>query len=105
MWKIGKKNTKKCITNTNVDTNTQADHNRRDSSKAVSQTNKIMKDHLVIRLNVNRMMSISSNVRNKEKNIVLLADSILMKTCIGERNRYINGGKVHLKSFPGWKAN
>ena len=60
-----------------------------------------MKDHLVILLNVNRMMSISSNVRNKEKNIVLLADSILMKTCIGERNRYINGGKVHLKSFPG----
>ena len=96
-----KKNTKKFITNTNIDTNTQADHNRRESSKAASQTIKIMKDHLVILLNVNRMMSISSNVRNKEKNIVLLADSILMKTCIGERNRYINGGKVHLKSFPG----
>ena len=99
MRKIGKKNTKKCITNTNIDTNTQADHNRRESSKAASQTNKIMKDHLVILLNVNRMMC---NVRNKEKNIVLLADSILMNTlCIGERNRYINGGKVHLKSFPG----
>ena len=94
-----KKNTKKCITNTNIDTNTQADHNRRESSKAANQTNKIMKDHLVILLNVNRMMC---NVRNKEKNIVLLADSILMKTlCIGERNRYINGGKVYLKSFPG----
>ena len=99
MRKIGKKNTKKCITNTNIDTNTQADHNRRESSKAANQTNKIMKDHLVILLNVNRMMC---NVRNKEKNIVLLADSILMKTlCIGERNRYINGGKVYLKSFPG----
>ena len=99
MRKIGKKNTKKCITNTNIDTNTQADHNRRESSKAANQTNKIMKDHLVILLNVNRMMC---NVRNKEKNIVLLADSILMNTlCIGERNRYINGGKVHLKSFPG----
>lgn len=62
-----KKNTKKCITNTNIDTNTQADHNRRESSKAASQTNKIMKDHLAILLNVNRMMSIFSNVRNKEK--------------------------------------
>ena len=99
MRKIGKKIQKKCITNTNIDTSTQADHNRRESSKAASQTNKIMKDHLVILLNVNRMMC---NVRNKEKNIVLLADSILMNTlCIGERNRYINGGKVHLKSFPG----
>ena len=44
-------------------------------------------------------------MRNKKKNIVLFTDSILKTLRIGELNRHINGGKVHLKSFPGSKAN
>ena len=50
------------------------------------------------------MTSTYSNVRNKKKNIVLFTDSIL-KTCMGELNCHVNGGKDHLKSFPGSKAN
>ena len=44
-------------------------------------------------------------MRNKIKNIVLFTDSILKTLRMGELNRHINGGKVHLKSFPGSKAN
>ena len=52
------------------------------------------------------MTSTYSNVvRNKKKNIVLFTDSILKTLRMGELNRHINGGKVHLKSFPGSKAN
>ena len=52
------------------------------------------------------MTSTNSNVvRNKKKNIVLFTDSILKTLHIGELNRHINGGKVHLKSFPWSKAN
>ena len=52
------------------------------------------------------MTSTCSNVvRNKKKNIVLFTDSILKTLRMGELNRHINGGKVHLKSFPGSKAN
>ena len=40
-----------------------------------------------------------------KKNIVLFTDSILKPLRIGELNRYINGGKVCLKSFSGSKAN
>ena len=48
----------------------------------------------------------SSNVvRNKKKNIVLFNDSILKTLHMDELSRHINGGKVHLKSFPGSKAN
>ena len=67
---------------------------------------KITKDRHENRLNVNRMTSTYSNVvRNKKKNIVLFTDSILKTLRMGELNRHINGGKVHLKSFPGSKAN
>ena len=52
------------------------------------------------------MTSTYSNVvRNKKKNIVLFTDSILKALRMGELNRHINGGKVHLKSFPESKAN
>ena len=52
------------------------------------------------------MTSTYSNVvRNKKKNIVLFTGSILKTLRMGELNRHINGGKVHLKSFPGSKAN
>ena len=52
------------------------------------------------------MTSTYSNVvRNKKKNIVLFTDSILKTLRMSELNRHINGGKVHLKSFPGSKAN
>ena len=74
--------------------------------ESVSRTNKIIKDHHENRLSVNRMTSTYSNVvRNKKKNIVLFTDSIPKTLCMGELDRYINGGKVHLKSFPGSKAN
>ena len=43
-------------------------------------------------------------MRNKKKNIVLFTDSILKTLRMGELNRYINGGKVNLKSFPGSEA-
>ena len=43
-------------------------------------------------------------MRKKKKNIVLFTDSILKTLRIGKLNRHINGGKVHLKSFPGSKA-
>ena len=52
------------------------------------------------------MTSTYSNVvRNKKKNIVLFTNSILKTLRMGELNRHINGGKVHLKSFPGSKEN
>ena len=41
-------------------------------------------------------------MRSKKKYIALY--SILKTLCIGELNHQINGGKVHLKSFPGSKA-
>ena len=47
----------------------------------------------------------SNVVRNKKKNIALFTDSILKTLRMGELNRHINDGKVHLKSFPGSKAN
>ena len=69
---------KNCITDRKYKSNTlpkkndtQADHNRRESIKAVSRTNKIIKDHHEKRLNLNRITSTYSNVvRNKKKNIV-----------------------------------
>ena len=68
--------------------------------KAVSRTNKNIKDH-----HENRITSTYSNVvRNKKKNVVLFTDSILKTLSMGELNRHINGGKVHLKSFSGSKA-
>ena len=68
--------------------------------KAVSRTNKNIKDH-----HENRTTSTYGNVvRNKKKNIVLFTDSILKTLRMGELNRYINGGKVNLKSFPGSEA-
>ena len=106
---------KSCITNRNHEkkkktlpnkNDTHSDHNRRENIKVVSGTNKITKDHHENRLNVNRMTSAYSNVvRNKKKNIELFTDSILKTLLMGELNRHINGGKVHLKSFPGSKAN
>ena len=103
---------KSCITNRkhkktlSMKNDTQPDHNRPENIKAVSGTNKITNDHHENRLNVNRMTSTYSNVvRNKKKNIVLFTDSILKTLRMGELNRHINGGKVHLKSFPGSKAN
>ena len=106
---------KSCITNRNHEkkkktlpnkNDTHSDHNRRENIKVVSGTNKITKDHHENRLNVNRMTSAYSNVvRNKKKNIELFTDSILKALLMGELNRHINGGKVHLKSFPGSKAN
>ena len=76
---------KSCITNRKYKNNalpkkndTQRDHNRRESMKAVRRTNNIIKDHHENLLNVNRMTSTYSNVvRNKKKNIVLFTDSIL----------------------------
>ena len=44
-------------------------------------------------------------MRNRKKNIVPFTDSILKTLCMGELNRYINGGKIYLKSFPWSKAN
>ena len=93
-----------CITNRKYKNNalpkkndTQIDHNKRESVKAVSRTNKIIKDHHENRLNVSSMTSTCSNVvRNKKKNIVLFTDSILKTLPMGELNRYINGGRVHL---------
>ena len=106
------KTQKSCITNTkhtkktlSKKNNTQSDHNRRENIKAVSVTNKITMDHHENRLNINRMTSTYSNVRNKKKNIELFTNSILKTLRMGELNRHINGGKVHLKSFPGSKAN
>ena len=85
---------------------TQSDHNSRENIKAVSGTNKITKDHNENRLNINRMTSTYSNVvRNKKKNIALFTNSVLKTLRMGELNRHINGEKVHLKSFPGSKAN
>lgn len=79
---------------------TQTNHNRRESVKAVSQTNRIIKDHHEKRLNVNRTTSTYSNIMgNKKKNIVLFIDSILKTLYVGEINHYIDGGKVRLKSF------
>ena len=43
-------------------------------------------------------------MRNKKKNTVLFTDSILKTLRIGELNCHINGGNVHLESFPGSKA-
>ena len=87
-------------------TDTQTDHNRRESKKAASQTNKLIKDDHENCLNVNRMTSTYSNVvRNAKKNIVLFTNSILKTLRTDELNGYINGGKVYFKSFPGSKAN
>ena len=44
------------------------------------------------------MTSTYSNVvRNKKINIVLFTDSILKTLRMGELNRYVDGGKAHLK--------
>ena len=52
------------------------------------------------------MTSTYSNVvRKKKKNIVAFTDSILKTLHMGELNCYIDGGKVHLNSFPGSKVN
>ena len=104
MWEIGKikykkvalltENTKNIVSKKN---DTQSDHKRRENIKAVCHEN---------RLNVNRMTSTFSNVvRNKKKNIVLFTASILKTLRMGEPHRRINGGKAHLKSFAGSKAN
>ena len=74
---------------------TKRDHNRRKDIKAVSRTNKNIKDHHENRLNVNRIILNYSNlVRNKKKNIVLFTDSILKTLRMGKLNCYINGGRL-----------
>ena len=90
-----KKIQKSCITNRKHKKNALAKMN-----EAVNRTNKNIKDH-----HENGITSTYSNaVRNKKKNIVLFTDSILKTLRMGELNRHINGGKVHLKSFPGSTA-
>ena len=98
MREIRKKIQKSCITNRKHKKNALPKIN--EAIKALSRTNKNIKDH-----HENRITSTYSNVvRNKKKNIVLFTDSILKTLRMGELNRHINGGRVHLKSFPGSEA-
>ena len=86
-----RKHTKKTLPKIN---DTKAGHNRREDIKAVSWTNKNIKDHHENRLNVNRIISTYCNfVRNEKKNIVLFTDSILKTLVMGELNCYINEGR------------
>ena len=85
-------------------TNMQID--RHESIEAFIRTNKIIKDHHENCLNVNRTTSTYSYVvRSKKKSIMLFTNSFLKTLRMGELNRYINGGKVLLKSFRGTKVN
>ena len=93
-----KKIQKNCITNRKHKKNALPKMD--DAIKAVSRANKNIKYH-----HENRIKSTYSNVvRNKKNKIVLFTDSILKIIRMGELNCHVNGGKVHLKSFPGSKA-
>ena len=93
-----KKIQKNCITNRKHKKNALPKMD--DAIKAVSRANKNIKYH-----HENRIKSTYSNVvRNKKNKIVLFTDSILKILRMGELNCHVNGGKVHLKSFPGSKA-
>ena len=93
-----KKIQQSCITSKKHRKNTLPKMN--EAIKAVSLTNKNIKDH-----HEKLIRSTYSNVvRNKKKNIVLFTDSIMKTLRIGELNPHINARKGHLKLFPGSKA-